>query len=77
MLYHVVFFTFTDDEIYGSNPYALVAPNLLLEIKIRAENSKVPLSNLSKSPAYFIQMLCTQSNYCFLMSYHTESKSAN
>ena len=49
------FFTLTEDETYGSSPVALVAPNLLLEIKIRAENSKEPLSNLFKSPAYFIQ----------------------
>ena len=33
------FFTLTEDETYGSSPVALVAPNLLLEIKIRAENS--------------------------------------
>ena len=74
------FFTLTEDETYGSSPDALVAPNLLLEIKIRAENSKEPLSNLFKSPAYFIQtqlqMVCTQSTYCFLMSYHPESKTA-
>ena len=33
------FFTLTEGETYGSSPVALVAPNLLLEIKIRAENS--------------------------------------
>ena len=33
------FFTLTENETYGSSPVALVAPNLLLEIKIRAENS--------------------------------------
>ena len=77
------FFINPDDPSYGASPDGLVAPGLLIEIKTRAVNSAGPLECLHKNKCAncFIQcqleMICTNSQFCILMSYHPESKSAN
>ena len=75
------FFNHPDDSSYGASPDGLVAPGILLEIKIRAVNSDGPLLNIAKNPGYYIQaqiqMVCTDYSYCIIMSYHPESKTAN
>ena len=69
------FFNHPDDSSYGASPDGLVAPGILLEIKIRAVNSDGPL-NIAKNPGYYIQaqiqMACTDYSYCIIMSYHPE-----
>ena len=73
------FFNHPSDRNYGASPDGLVAPGILLEIKTRAANSEGPLISIPGS--YFIQsllqMICTNSDFCILMSYHPESTSAN
>ena len=72
------FFNHNTDSNYGASPDALVAPGILLEIKTRAANSMGPLTSIST--AYYVQaqlqMVCTDSDFCILMSYHPESKTA-
>ena len=58
-----------------------MAPGILIEIKTRAARSDGPLESLQKFACYFIQcqlqMICSDSEFCILMSYHPESKTAN
>lgn len=74
------FFIHPTDNLYGASPDGLVGPGMLLEIKTRSANSEAPLVDINKCPGYFIQcqqqMVCTDSQYCILMSYHPETKSA-
>ena len=74
------FFELPDDESYGASPDGLVVPGILIEIKTRAANSEGPLLDIKKCPSYFIQvqiqMACTETKFCILMSYHPETKTA-
>ena len=74
------FFYHPTDINYGASPDALVSSEIILEIKTRAINSDGPLTTLRKNPSYFIQaqleMACSTSLYCIVMSYHPETKSA-
>ena len=75
------FFSYSDNHLFGASPDGLVGPDLLIEVKTRAAGSTTPLCDLNKNPSYFLQtqlqMLCTDTHYCLLMSYHPESIKAN
>ena len=72
------FFVHPTNSKFGSSPDAIGPAGLIIEIKTRALNSEGPLQSLDKFPGYFIQtqlqMACTDSNFCLLVSYHAESK---
>ena len=75
------FFSYNDDNLFGASPDGLVGPDLLIEIKTRAAGADSPLCDLNNNPSYYLQtqlqMMCTETHYCLLMSYHPESKKAN
>lgn len=72
------FFQHPTKKRFGASPDALGPCGILIEIKTRATDSDGPLKSLAHSPNYFIQcqlqMICTDASYCFLLSYHPESK---
>ena len=72
------FFLHPTNKNFGASPDALCASGILLEIKTRASNSDGPLTSLKEFPNYFmqcqLQMECTNSHSCILMSYHPETE---
>ncbi len=72
------FFLHPTNKNFGASPDALCASGMLLEIKTRASNSDGPLTSLKDFPNYFmqcqLQMECTNSHSCILMSYHPETE---
>ena len=75
------FYSHPSKPRFGSSPDALGPHGILVEIKTRAKDCEGPLENLSKNRNYYVQcqlqMVCTDSHTCILVSYHPESQSAN
>ena len=75
------FFSYAKNSVFGVGLDALISPDLLIEIKTRAAGSDGPLEDLRKNSSYFIQtqlqMACTGTKNCIIMSYHPEYTSAN
>ena len=74
------YFSHPIDKNYGSSPDALGPSGILLEVKMRAANSKGPIDSLENFPQYFmqcqLQMACTDAEFCILQSYHPETESS-
>ena len=74
------YFSYAKNSIFGVCPYGLVSPDLLTEIKARAAGSAGRLEGLKKNSNFIqtqLQMVCTGTKYCIIMSYHPESTSDN
>ena len=75
------FYSHSSRNRFGASPDALGPAGILIEIKTRAQNCEGPLESLDKFPNYFtqcqLQMSCTDSHACLLVSYHPESKTGN
>ena len=74
------YFYYLKDKKYGSSPDALGPSSILLEVKTRAEGSMEPLQSLCNFPHYYVQcqlqMLCTETQFCLLQSYHPETQTS-
>lgn len=75
------FYIHPSNILFGSSPDAIGPVGIIVEIKTRAENSQGPIESLSKFPHYYVQcllqMACTDSHTCILLSYHPETQSGN
>ena len=71
------FFIHPSNKLFGASPDAIGPAGFILEVKTRAENKKEPIQSMDAFPHYFLQcqlqMDCTNSKFCVLLSYHPES----